>query len=74
MCEASQKLGFHRPGTKYLDVEKANLTYRKQHNHFRGGDARESIPDRIVSIAMPYVRPIVHGKEVKSCERKLKIQ
>ena len=125
MCEASLKLGIHRPRTKYLDVEKANLTYRKQrkhtkgqtrkitrrlldllgkilretrkmerehegvklftdrerqtfdiitkvyrqqHNHFRSGDARESIPDRIVSIAKPYVRPIVRGKEVKSVE------
>ena len=125
MCEASLKLGIHRPRTKYLDVAKANLTYRKQrkhtkgqtrkitrrlldllgkilretrkmerehegvklftgrerqmfdiitkvyrqqHNHFRSGDARESIPDRIVSIAKPYVRPIVRGKEVKSVE------
>ena len=125
MCEASQRLELHRPRTKYLDVEKANLTYRKQrkhtkgqtkkitrrlldllgkilretrkmerehegvelftdrerrtidiitkvyrqqHNHFRSGDARESIPDRIVSIAKPYVRPIVRGKEVKSVE------
>ena len=125
MCEASQRLGIHRPRTKYLDVEKANLTYRKQRkhtkgqtrkitrrlldllgkilretrkierehegvklftdrerltieiitkvyrqqrNHFRSGDARESIPDRIVSVSKPYVRPIVRGKEVKSVE------
>ena len=125
MCEASRKLEVHRPRTKFLDVEKANLTYRKQrkhtksqtrkitrrlldllgkilkelrkmerehteaslfserenqtiavittvyrqqHNHFRSDDARESIPDRIVSIAKPYVRPIVRGKEVKSVE------
>lgn len=33
MCAASQKLGIHRPRTKYLDVEKANLTYRKQRKH-----------------------------------------
>ena len=123
--DASQKLGIHRPRTKYLDVEKANLTYRKQrkhtkshtrkitrrlldllgkilketrkmerehegvklftdrerqtfdiitkvyrqqHNHFRSGDSRESIPDRIVSVNKPYVRPIVRGKEVKSVE------
>ena len=125
MCEVSQRLGIHRPRTKYLDVEKANLTYRKQRkhtkgqtrkitrrlldllgkilretrkierehegvklftdrerqtieiitkvyrqqrNHFRSGDARESIPDRIVSVSKPYVRPIVRGKEVKSVE------
>lgn len=29
---------------------------------------RESIPDRIVSLSKPYVRPIVHGKEVKDVE------
>ena len=68
MCEASRQLGHHRPRTKYLDVEKANLTYRKQHNHFRSGDARESIPNRVVSVSKPYVRPIVRGKEVKSVE------
>jgi len=68
MCEASLQLGIHRPRTKFLDVEKANLPYRKQRKHFRSGDARESIPDRIVSIAKPYVRPIVRGKEVKSVE------
>ena len=125
MCEASQRLNIHRPRTKYLDVEKANMGYVKQrkHNkgqtkkmlrrllallekilkevrkmermdggdkvltdkekklidtitrvfrqqarHFESGDARESIPNRIVSIAKPYVRPIVRGKEVKSVE------
>ena len=30
MCEVSKKLNRHRPRTKYLDVEKANLAYRKQ--------------------------------------------
>ena len=30
MCEVSEKLNLHRPRTKYLDVEKANLAYRKQ--------------------------------------------
>ena len=125
MCEESKRLGIHRPRTKFLDVEKANLTYRKQrkhtkgqtrsitrrlldllgkilkemrtmerehpdaklmtvreretmnvitmvyrqqHNHFRSGDARESIPNRIVSVNKPYVRPIVRGKEVKNVE------
>ena len=126
MCELSARLGIHRPRTKYLDVQKANLTYRKQRkhtksqtrkmtrrlldlpgrtlkeirkierndekaeslltvrekneldiitkmyrqqrNHFESGDSRESIPNRIVSISKPYVRPIVRGKEVKSVE------
>jgi len=126
MCELSKRLGIHRPRTKFIDVQKANLTYkrqrrhsksqtrkmtrrllellgkilkeirkterahenaqslltsrekgdleiitkmyRQQKNHFRSKDCRESIPDRIVSINKPYVRPIVRGKEVKSVE------
>ena len=126
MCEMSSRLGIHRPRTKYLDVQRANLTYKKQRkhsksqtrkmtrrlldllgkilkeirelkrnnedaeslltarekndleiitkmyrqqkNHFQRRDCRESIPDRIVSINKPYVRPIVRGKEVKSVE------
>ena len=123
MCVVCQRLGIHRPRTKYLDVEKANLTYvkqrkhsksqqrkiirrliklsgkilaeirkvcreqedvltdkeksametitkvyRQQKNHFENDNPRESIPDRIVSLAKPYVRPIVRGKEVKNVE------
>ena len=33
MCKASGELGIHRSRTKFLDVEKANLTYRKQRKH-----------------------------------------
>ena len=33
MCAACQRLGMHRPRTKYLDVEKANLAYVKQRKH-----------------------------------------
>ena len=125
MCTMSLHLGIHRPRTKYLDVEKANMgyvkqrkhgksqqrklirrlihllgkilgeirkmmrehedeevltlreqstldiitkVYRQQKNHFDSNDPRESIPDRIVSVAKPYVRPIVRGKEVKNVE------
>lgn len=126
MCGLSGRLNLHRPRTKFLDVQKANLTYRKQRKHsksqtrkmtrrllellakilkeirrmerenergdelltsrekndigiitkmfrqqkthFQNKDCRESIPDRIVSISKPYVRPIVRGKEVKSVE------
>ena len=35
MCELSSILGIHRPRTKFLDVQKANLTYRKQRKHSR---------------------------------------
>lgn len=125
MCELSGRLGVRRPRTKFLDVEKANLSYRKQRkhsnartrkmtrrllnllgkilkeirrmerehgggkllavkekslvdivikvyrqqrNHFDSGNRRESIPNRIVSVSKPYVRPIVRGKEVKGVE------
>ena len=126
MCTVCQRLGIHRPRTKFLDVEKANLAYvkqrkhsksqqrkiirrlirllgkilqeirktcrnhddmedvltvkeknvmeiitkvyRQQKNHFENNNPRESIPDRIVSISKPYVRPIVRGKEVKNVE------
>ena len=120
MCELSGRLGIHRPRTKFLDVQKANLTYRKQRkhsrsqtrkitrrlldllgkilkeireiergngnaenlltvreksdleiitrmyrqqkNHFRNNDIRESIPNRIVSLSKPHLRPIVGGQ------------
>ena len=35
MCELSSRLGIHSPQTKFLDVQKANLTYRKQRKHSR---------------------------------------
>lgn len=35
MCELNSRLGIHRPWTKFLDVQKANLTYRKQRKHSR---------------------------------------
>ena len=33
MCTVCQRLGIRRPRTKYLDVEKANLTYVKRHKY-----------------------------------------
>lgn len=33
MCTLSAKLNVHRPRTKYVNVEKANLSYRKQRRH-----------------------------------------
>lgn len=125
MCGISSQLGEHRLRTKYNDIEKANLAYRKQRkhthkqtrkmimrlfvlldkilgeirrqlrvhpneellndrqldmlgtitriyrqqkNHFKSGDSRESIPNRIVSVSKPYIRPIVRGKETKTVE------
>ena len=125
MCGISSYLGEHRMRTKYNDIEKANLAYKKlrkhtykqtrkmimrllgllgkifgeirrqmrvhpdeellsdrqldmldtitkvygqQKNHFNSGNSRESIPNRIVSVSKPYVKPIVRGKETKGVE------
>ena len=125
MCGISSQLGEHRMRTKYNDIDKANLAYRKQRKHthkqtrkmimrllallgkilgeirrqmrvhpdeellnykqldmletvtrvyrqqkihFKSGDSRESIPNRIVSLSKPYIRPIVRGKETKIVE------
>ena len=66
---------FHTDATCY-DNEQEGLTvreqstlgiitkvYRQQKNHFDSNDPRESIPDRIVSISKPYVRPISREEE-----------
>ena len=45
---------------KQLDVlETITRVYRQQKNHFNSGDSRESIPNRIVSVSKPHVKPIV---------------
>lgn len=36
MCGLSRRLGVHRPRTKFIDVRKANLTYRKQRRRMKG--------------------------------------
>ena len=49
-------------------IDTITKVFRQQDRHFESGDTRESIPNRIVSVSKPYVRPIVRGKEVKSVE------
>ena len=54
---------------KQLDMlDTITKIYRQKKNHFESGDSRESIPNRIVSVSKPYVRPIVRGKETKTVE------
>lgn len=36
--------------------------YRQQKNHIQSKDCRESVPNRIVGISKPQVRPILRGK------------
>ena len=50
------------------EIETITKIYRQQRNHHKSGNAKESIPHRIVSVSKPYVRPIVRGKEVKKVE------
>lgn len=52
----------------FSDIDIITKVYRQQSNHFDSGDTRESIPDRIVSVRKPYIRPIVRGKENKNVE------
>ena len=40
MCMVCRRLGMLRPRTKYLDVEKANLTYVKQRKHSKSQQRR----------------------------------
>ena len=63
----------HRNANVQTDNEKKLIdiitkAYRQQRNHFESDNPRESIPNRIVSVSKPYVRPIVRGKEVKNVE------
>ena len=51
-----------------IRLETVTKAYRQQKNHYADDDARKSIPNRIVSISKPYVRPIVRGKEIKTVE------
>lgn len=50
------------------EIEMITKIYRQQRNHQKSGNEKESIPNRIVSVNKPYVRPIVRGKEIKKVE------
>ena len=54
--------------SQLAEMETITKIYRQQRNHHESGNAKESIPNRIVSINKPYVRPIVRGKEIKKVE------
>ena len=69
MCKLSNRLGVHRPRTKFLDVQKANLTYRKQRKHSRSQTRK--ITRRLLDLLgkiLKEIREIEKGKEVKSVE------
>ncbi len=71
--EIRRQIRIHADKNRLSDKELSLLetitrVYRQQKNHFVGEDARKSIPNRIVSVSKPYVRPIVRGKEIKTVE------
>jgi len=51
---------------QYNRLDTINTVKEQQWKHYFGKEAR--VPDRIVSLHKPYVRPIVRGKEVKPVE------
>ena len=52
-----------------LDMfETITRVHRQQKSHFKSGDSRESIPNRIINLPKDYIRPIVRGKETKTVE------
>lgn len=64
MCELSSRLGIHRPRTKFLDVQKANLTYRKQRKQSRSQTRK--MPRRLLDLLckiLKEIREIERGKE-----------
>ena len=64
MCELSSRLGIHRPRTKFLDVQKANLTYRKQRKQSRSQTRK--MPHRLLDLLgkiLKEIREIERGKE-----------
>jgi len=54
--------------SQLAEIETITKIYCQQRNHHESGKAKESIPNRIVSVNKPYVRPIVRGKEIKKVE------
>ena len=49
-------------------LETITKVYHQQKKHFKSGDSRKNIPNRIVSLPKDYIRPIVRGKENKIVE------
>ena len=69
MCELSIRLGIHRHWTKFIDVKKANLTYRKQRKHSRSQTRKITRSlHALLGKILKEIREIVRGKEVKSVE------
>ena len=69
MCELNSRLGIHHPRTKFIDVQKANLRYRKQRKHSRSQTRK--ITRRLLDLLGKIPKEILEierDKEVKSVE------
>lgn len=55
----------------YGRISTINKVYKQQQFHF--DNPKEPIKDRIISLAKPYLRPIVRGKETKRVEFGMKV-
>jgi hypothetical protein len=53
------------PNRYYSNIKIIRKVLKQQQEIFQTG---KSVPDRIVSISKPYIRPIVRGKEIKAVE------
>lgn len=63
--EGSNRDSLEMPKEYYEKMKIVKVVLKQQEEMFQTG---ESVPDRIVSIAKCYIRPIVRGKEVKKVE------
>jgi hypothetical protein len=63
--QLEQKYDFEKPKKYQTQRTILKKVYQQQKEIFTTG---KSVPDRIVSIAKSYLRPIVRGKEVKQVE------
>ena len=69
MCEVSEKLNLHRPRTKYLDVEKANLAYRKQRRRTKAQTRK--ITRRLLNLLGKILNEIRRIERENACAEKL---
>ena len=69
MCEVSEKLNLHRPRTKYLDVEKANLAYRKRRRRTKAQTRK--ITRRLLNLLGKILNEIRRIERENACAEKL---
>ena len=72
MDQLQQKHALTLGAVHYNRLGTINTVKEQQWRHYFGKEAK--VPDRIVSLHKPYVRPIVRGKEVKPVEFSAKVR